>query len=243
MTVGRREVNTSPRIHHKSAVYKSTDNGKSWSLLSEIPTSDSDTYSSFGGGGLCRVRGGAIYHSGFEMGSESVDVWRSTDGGNTWSIRSDSIGSSVDANESSLVSLPGGDILMITRTTNNGLRQYVSTDGASTWQETGRIQETPDTPTRPKVYRIGGSLYCVFGDRQDDTYWIISAPVESVRNEKTDGSVWSILRPLSAPFEEGENETGYAEIVPADQGYFFIDYDKRDGDSKPNIYMQPITIT
>lgn len=128
-------------------VSRSSDNGLTWSAPTSISSQLNSVtwYGGFAGSGrMLQHSDGTIYFvfnarlkSAWEYSQVYEFVCASTDGGYTWSIRNPSVLYPSDGlgNESKLVELSDGSLLMSTRTPNPnmGRRFSRSTDGGRTW--------------------------------------------------------------------------------------------------------------
>jgi len=114
-------------------VWRSTDNGSTWTQMSAAAEwSEREFLSSVSllDGSIVMMGGSDLY------GSMKNDVWRSTDGGTTWTNLTENAWWTPRYSHSS-VSTPGGIIVMMGGFDVNGAKNDVwkSTDGGTTWAQ------------------------------------------------------------------------------------------------------------
>lgn len=128
-------------------IYKSTDKGATWTFYSF----GANNYSSSGRLGVNRGDGNTVYASGYRYesaGTYYMTVYKSTDGGNTWTFSKLSPGASYAYTNGLAVSPTNANIIYACGYYYSGTayfyKVYKTTNGGNTWQDvSGSIYGTP----------------------------------------------------------------------------------------------------
>ena len=166
------------QVFSDTVVYKSTDNGATWSLISTYPKPDAGANALFQTFGKMVAVGNKLMVPAYGRDNSFVGYLtflQSTDNGATW-VRGPNIASGTDYNEASILDLGGGVVLCVSRTGSgtvgasdaNNLRQFISADGGITWNNQGYITAADSvndlnwqliTPALSLVRSEGGTPY------------------------------------------------------------------------------------
>jgi PKD repeat protein len=119
----------------KNDTWRSTDNGKTWTLMSE----SSGWLARYGQTSVVMPDGSIVLMGGVTplgSGKRLNDVWRSTDNGKTWTQLTVNAGWSGRFHQSSVV-IPGGSIVLMGGKDDSGYKNDVwrSTDNGKTWTQ------------------------------------------------------------------------------------------------------------
>lgn len=160
-----------------SDVFVSDDNGRSWRALSEKPP----TFTGANGNELWAAHGWPGRHE-----KPIASIWRSPDGGETWSTKDVELAKSRDATLYSLlpaafVNEPGEPPLLLMSDAQI-VRPELSAD-SSTWKRVGR---RPDAELRPSEGTVNPALA---GRRSGRSMYVASAGHISLSND--DGLTWA----------------------------------------------------
>jgi len=233
--------------HLPPKIFESTDKGITWSLKTTLPTKSNNPYPQ-----SLRYShiDSTIYMIGWDRTTpRHMQWWESTDNGSTWNriTRTTAGGGMGDENDFHIIDHDGSDpttVISISRkSVSEELRQVISTDGGSTWSTVGSIPGIDEAPTRPKLYRASGSLVAFFGQRPDRSYYYMSCPIETLRQDPNDLTGWSRPRPIGRDFQAANTgDAGYGDIVFGRNGPSLVYYDDPKGIDKPNIYAERIGI-
>lgn len=166
------------QVFSDTVVYKSVDNGATWSLISTYPKPDVGDNALFQTFGKMVAVGNKLIVPAYGRDNSFVSYLsclQSTDNGVTW-VRGPNIASGSDYNEASILDVGGGVVVCVARTGSgtvgasdaNNLRQFISADGGVTWSNQGYVTAADSandlawqliTPALSLVYSDGGTPY------------------------------------------------------------------------------------
>lgn len=220
------------QVFGDTVVYKSVDNGATWSLVSTYPKPDAGSNALFQTFGKMVAVGNKLIVPAYGRDNSFVgylSCLQSTDNGATW-VRGPNIASGADYNEASILDVGGGVVVCVARTGSgtvgdsdaNNLRQFISADGGATWSNQGYVTAADSagdlgwqliTPALSLVYSDGGTPYVLLTyTRRRDAVKYRTCSVSAI----TAGVAgWSLARTAINLMSPESFESGYQtqEIV------------------------------
>lgn len=199
-----------------SWLFRSTTSGAGWTSQGKINADNTLIM-----GGQIILIGSTLYAT-FTVDADAngatpyaVHLYKSVDHGVTWTFVAEVIAAATGANESSIVSTGGNNLLVIARSDSEATTyKATSTDLGATWSAPSSIGSLVGVIQRPKLRYVGSRLY-LFGRDQLTASDLFTV----VWYSDDDGVSWNHQLWLN---ETTLTDTGYCDMLPRTNGNLYL---------------------